>query len=218
MIIFEKFGGGQSERNRTVPVCPDIPVRVVTLPALLGPAKEGTREGVPSQIGEKLSRPNLAAPSAVLVRDVITVPLRGPQVAGRRPRTLFSNRELDLLERGLSHCKQRKATLSNRELWTVENPAKIVNSSSLRMSEELSLPVISDTNFRHLTSFLIGTASHLEFVVTHSKQTTGEFLTGARIACFRSAALQLKPQECCSRVAPEQSKIPLHKEPEQEPL
>jgi hypothetical protein len=139
-------------------------------------------------------------------------------VAGRRPRTLFSNRELDLLERGVSHGKQRKATRSNRELWTVENSAKIVNSSSLRMSEELSLPVISDTNFRHLTSFLIGTASHSEFVATHSKQTTGEFLTGARIACFRSAALQLKPQECCSRVAPEQGKIPLHKEPEQEPL
>ena len=218
MIIFYKFGDGQSERNRTVPVCPVIPVRVVTLPALLGLTKEGTREGVPSQIGEKHSRPSLAAPSAVLVRDEIAVPLRGTQVATPRPRTLFSNRELDLLERGVSHGKQRKATRSNRELWTVENSAKIVNSSSLRMSEELSLPVISDTNFRHLTSFLIGTASHSEFVAPHSKQTTGEFLTGARIACFRSAALQLKPQECCSRVAPEQGKIPLHKEPEQEPL
>jgi len=86
------------------------------------------------------------------------------------------------------------------------------------MSEELSFPVIFDTNFRQLTSFLTGSASHSEFGVTHSKQTIGEFLTGARIACFRSAALQLKPQECCSRVAPEQGKIPLHKEPEQEPL
>ena len=218
MIIFDKFGDGQSERNRTVAVRPDNPMRVVTLPALLALTKERTREGVPSQIGQELSRPNLAAPSAVLVRDVITIPLRGPQVAGCVLRMPLSNRELDLLERGVSHGKQRKATRSNRELWTVENPAKIVNSSSLRMSEELSLPVISDTNFRHLTSFLIGTASHSEFVATHSKQTTGEFLTGARIACFRSAALQLKPQECCSRVAPEQGRIPLHKEPEQEPL
>ena len=218
MIIFEKFGGGQSERNRTVPVCPDIPVRVVTLPALLGPAKEGTREGVPSQIGEKHSRPSLAAPSAVLVRDEIAVPLRGTQVATPRPRTLFSNRELDLLERGVSHCKQRKATVSNRELWTVGNSMNIGILNPSQMSEELSRPVISDTNFRQLTSFLTGTTSHSEFVVTHSKQTTGEFLTGARIACFRSAALQPKPQECCSRVAPEQGKIPLHKEPEQEPL
>ena len=218
MIIFDKFGDGQSERKGSVPVRPDNPMRVITPPALLGLTKEGTREGVPSQIGEKLSRPNLAAPSAVLVRDVITIPLRGPQVAAPRSRTLFSNRELDLLERGVSHCKQRKATVSNRELWTVENPAKIVNSSSSPMSEELSFPVIFDTNFRQLTSFLTGTASHSEFGVTHSKQTTGEFLTGARIACFRSAALQLKPQECCSRVAPEQGKIPLHKEPEQEPL
>src|SRR5271156_1784713 len=108
---------------------------VVTLPALLALAKEGTRVGVPARIGEKLSRPCFAAPSAVLVRDEIAVPLRGPRAAGRGPRTRFSNRELDLLERGLSHCKQRKATVSNRELWTVENPAKIVNSGSFRMSE-----------------------------------------------------------------------------------
>jgi hypothetical protein len=193
-------------------------MRVVTLPALLGLTKEGTREGVPSQVGGGLSRPSLAAPSAVLVRDEITVPLRGARVAGHAPRTPLSNRELDLLERGVSHCKQRKAPRSNRELWTVQNPTKIVSSSSFRMSEGLSLPVISDTNFRAPASFLTGSASHSEFVVTHSKQTTGEFLTGSRIAHFRSAALQLNPQECCSRVAPEQSKIPLHKEPEQEPL
>ena len=209
MIIFDKFGDGQSERNRSVRVCPDNSMRAVTLPARLALTKERTREGVPSQKGERLSRPSLAAPPIRLVRDRIAV---------RRPRTLFSNRELDLLDRGVSHGKQRKATRSNRELWTVENSAKIVNSSSSPMSEELSFPVIFDTNFRQLTSFLTGTASHSEFVATHSKQTTGEFLTGARIACFRSAALQLKPQECCSRVAPEQGKIPLHKEPEQEPL
>jgi hypothetical protein len=217
VIIFDKFGGGQSERNRTVPVRPDIPMRVVTLPALFSLAKEVTREGAPLQMGEGLSRPSLAAPSAVLVRDEITVPLRGPRVAGRRPRTLFSNRELDLLERAVSHCKQRKATRSNRELWTVENSAKIVNSSSFRTSEALSLPVISDTNFRQLTSSLTGTASHSELIVTRSKQTTDEFLTGARIACFRSAALQLKPKECGSRDMLEQGRIPpnSHKEKEQ---
>ena len=209
MIIFDKFGDGQSERNRSVRVCPDNSMRAVTLPARLALTKERTREGVPSQKGERLSRPSLAAPPIRLVRDRIAV---------RRPRTLFSNRELDLLDRGVSHGKQRKATRSNRELWTVENPAKIVNSSSFRMSEELSGPVISATNFRQPTSFLTGTASHSEFGVTHSKQTADEFLTGARIACFRSAALQLKPQECCSRVAPEQSKIPLHKEQEKERL
>jgi hypothetical protein len=209
VIIFDKFGDGQSERNRSVRVCPDNSMRAVTLPARLALTKERTREGVPSQKGERLSRPSLAAPPIRLVRDRIAV---------RRPRTLFSNRELDLLDRGVSHGKQRKATRSNRELWTVENPAKIVNSSSSPMSEELSFPVIFDTNFRQLTSFLTGTASHSEFGVTHSKQTADEFLTGARIACFRSAALQLKPQECCSRVAPEQGRIPLHKEPEQEPL
>jgi hypothetical protein len=192
-------------------------MRAVTLPAWLAPTKERTREGVPTQKGEGLSRPRLAAQSAALMRDQIAVSPGVPRVAGRGPRTLFSNRELDLLERGLSHCKQRKATVSNREPWTVENPAKVVNSSSFRKSEGLFLPVISDTNFRQLTSFLIGTASHLEFVVTHSKQTTDQFLTGSRIAQFRSAALQLKPQECGSRDMLEQGRIPpnSHKEKEQ---
>ena len=86
------------------------------------------------------------------------------------------------------------------------------------MSEALSSPVIPNRNFHQLTSFLTGTASHSEFVLTHSKQTTGEFLTGARIACFPSAAPLLKPQECCSRVAPEQGKIPLHSHKEKEQL
>jgi hypothetical protein len=192
-------------------------MRAVTLPARLALTKERTREGVPAQIGAGLSRASLAAQSAALMRDQIAVSLGAPRVAGRRPQMLFSNRELDLLEPRLSHCKQRKATRSNRELWTVENPAKIVNSSSFRKSEELFLPVISDTNFRQLTSFLIGTASHLEFVVTHSKQTTDQFLTGSRIAQFRSAALQLKPQECGSRDMLEQGRIPpnSHKEKEQ---
>ena len=35
----------------------------------------------------------------------------------------FSNRELSLLERELSRCKQRKATPSNRELSTIRNSA-----------------------------------------------------------------------------------------------
>ena len=169
-------------------------------------------------MGEGLSRPSLAARSAALMRDQIAALPGAPRVSARGPRTPLSNRELDLLEPGLSDCKQRKATVSNRELWTVGNSMNIGILNPSQMSEELSRPVISDTNFRQLTSFLIGTASHSEFVVTRSKQTAGEFLTGARIACFRSAALRLKPQECCSRVAPEQSKIPLHKEQEKERL
>jgi hypothetical protein len=214
VIIFEKFGDGQSERNRNLRVCPDNPIGVVTLPSLLALSRGGT----PSRMAARRSRPSFTAPSAVLVRDEIAVSLGGPWVAGCVLRMPLSNRELNLLEPGLSHCKQRKATRSNRELWTVENPTKIANTSSFQTSERLSLPVISDTNFRQLTSFLTGSASHSEFVVTRSKQTTDQFLTGSRIAHFRSAALQLKPQECCSRVAPEQGKIPLHKEPEQEPL
>ncbi len=217
MIIFDKFGDGQSERNRSVPVCPGNPMRAVTLRAWIALTKERTREGVLSQIGEGLSRPSFAAQSAGLVRDQIPAWFRAPRVAGCVLRMPLSNRELDLLEPGLSHCKQRKATGSNRELWTGKNPAKIGNSSSFRMIEGLSLPVISDTNVRAPASFLTGSGSQTEFAVTRSKQTTDQFLTGSRIAHFQSAARQLKPQECGSRDMLEQGRIPpnSHKEKEQ---
>jgi hypothetical protein len=49
----------------------------------------------------------------------------------------FSNRELSLLERELSRCKQRKATPSNRELSTVRNsaaPARLMRDRTVVLS------------------------------------------------------------------------------------
>jgi hypothetical protein len=60
----------------------------------------------------------------------------------------FSNRELSLLERGLSYCKQRKATLSNRELSTNQycgnfsapiSLHKSLNRSPIRTNHSLTL-------------------------------------------------------------------------------
>jgi hypothetical protein len=69
----------------------------------------------------------------------------------------LSNRELHLLEPTLTHRKQTIAPRSNRELST--NPC---------FRSSVSRP------------FLTGSASQTESSVTHSKQSTTPFLTGAR--------------------------------------
>ena len=158
----------------------------------------------------------------------------------------ISNRELDLLERGLSHSKQTKKTRSNRELSTVRNSTKIATPNAWQVSESPSSAPASDTNFSPQTAFLTETASQTECAVTHSKQTIVAFLTGTRNAHFRSAArrdsaikktpirvalpsakLELsisaasttsqRETECGSRDVPEQGKIPLHIEQKKEP-
>jgi hypothetical protein len=74
----------------------------------------------------------------------------------------LSNRELRLLEPRLSHRKQTIAPRSNRELST----------NRCRVNSHAVIPV---------PTFLTETASHSEMAVTHSKQRTATFLTGARI-------------------------------------
>jgi hypothetical protein len=87
---------------------------------------------------------NPCAPERAI--DTVTIPIsnREPKMrrlsvsgAGNEMRGLcaaLSNRELNLLERKLSHCKQTKAAGSNRELSTVRNPA-IVSQKALENSE-----------------------------------------------------------------------------------
>jgi hypothetical protein len=86
MIIFEKVGGGQAGRKGNVPVSSDRPVGSATLLALPVPTKERTKEVSLSESGERLSRSNVAAPSAVLMRDRIAALLREPRVADHGPR------------------------------------------------------------------------------------------------------------------------------------
>jgi hypothetical protein len=217
VIIFDKFGDGQSERNRSVTLLPDNPTRIITLRAPFGMTNEGKMETSP-QMGEGPSGSALPAPSASLTSDQTAVSVCGPRFAHHGTRLPISNRELDLLERPLSHCKQRKATVSNREHSTVCDSAGIATANSSQVSESPSSAAVSDPNSRKLTTFLTGSASQTEFVVTHSKQTTGEFLTGARTAIkvsqfrveFRTESQPQRKSECRSRDAAEQGKIPLH--------
>jgi len=121
--------------------------------------------------------------------------------AGRRGISLqASNRELELLERELSHCEQRPATVSNRELWTIRNstisvaqPAQPRQGSQPPLRKWRSRPAISDTNSRPLGPFLPGSVQYVEFDVTHSKQTTATFLPGSRIARKRFAERRVQP-------------------------
>jgi hypothetical protein len=84
----------------------------------------------------------------------------------------LSNRDRELLESSLTHRKQTVASRSNRELST--NPCRLIS--------RVVIPI---------PTFLTETASQTEFTVTHSKQSVGEILTGARIAHygFRTAGV-----------------------------
>jgi hypothetical protein len=217
MIIFDKFGGGQSERNRSIPVFPNEQTRIVppVVPLrLLALTNEGTKDQHASGMSKRLSRSALLAPSAVSTYGRIAVLLRGPRVAGHAPRTPLSNRELDLLERHLSHCKQRKATVSNRELSTVDNVPKIMNLVPFWISERPSRALISAPNFRRLTTFLPGSDRKVE--VTEKKRLNPVYpglelhVTVAQSrAEFPTESQAQSEKDCRSRDAAEQSKIPL---------
>jgi hypothetical protein len=227
VIIFDKFGGGQSERNRSVLVFSDNPSRIIApvspirLPALLALTKEGARERHRSRMSERLSHSALVAPSAVSTHGRIPVSLREPRAAGRGPQTPISNRELDLLERHLSHCKQRKATVSNRELSTVCNAPKIVNLARSSITENASRVTVSDANFGQLTTFLPGSGRKVE--VTEKKRLNPVYpvlelhVTVAQFrAEFRTESHPQREKDCRSRDAAEQGKIPLHMRTEKE--
>src|SRR5271155_4319371 len=69
-------------------------------------------------------------------RESLRVPLQGR----------ISNRELDLLERELNHCKQRTATISNRELSTVRNST--ISAVRTALSTQGSLPPLWEWHSR----------------------------------------------------------------------
>ena len=85
----------------------------------------------------------------------------------------LSNRERELLESELTHRKQTLTSRSNRELST--NPRRCNSRSPRPLLCINHSPLIT----RHW-SFLTGSDSQTELAVTHSKQKTGIFLTGAR--------------------------------------
>jgi hypothetical protein len=191
VIIFGKFGDGQLKENRAFQVCAMTGYRMDGVDSLR--SRRLTRATdlscAPSMSAAASDKTLVSATTGGLVRiDIfhsrrftrasLCVPLLGG----------ISNRELDLLERALSHCKQMTATVSNRELSTVRNSTISAARAALPTQGSLpplwewrSRPAISDTNSRPLRPFLTGSASQTEFDVTRRKQTTEKFLTGARM-------------------------------------
>jgi hypothetical protein len=92
-------------------------------------------------------------------------------------RFALSNRELNLLERKLSHCKQTKAAGSNRELSTICDPAIVSLSNPAFSSKNLtSKSLLTDCQE---SRFLPGSAQDVECDVSSRKQSPKKFLPGA---------------------------------------
>jgi hypothetical protein len=81
------------------------------------------------------------------------------------------NRQIGLFRNAVTHRKQRVATRSNRQ------------KNQIRKSDNLDTIPTTASAFRDtFLAFLTGSALQTEFAVTRSKQKTGTFLTGSRIA------------------------------------
>jgi hypothetical protein len=217
VIIFDKFGDGQSERNCAAPVFP-VPGQGVDRIALVD-SRRLTRASLSACLSSPFSAfsdtDRVPATNGGVDRIDIFHSRCFNRASLRLPRlNLISNRELDLLERRLSHCKQRKATLSNRELSTVDNAPKIVDLVPFSISESPSRAPISDPNFRQLTTFLPGSSRKVE--VTEKKRLNPVYpalemhINAVQFrAEFRTESKALREKECPSRDAAEQGKLPL---------
>ncbi len=100
--------------------------------------------------------------------------LRRPPVVPR----LVSHREL-------SHAapfSTNRAKL-NRQTPEIEHLATRRKQTAAICSNRQKINICFDEN-RSFNAFLSGTSSYIETAVTHSKQTIGEFLSGARTACI----------------------------------
>ncbi len=152
--------------------------------------------------------------------DTVTIPIsnREPKMrrlsvsgAGNEMRGLraaLSNRELNLLERKLSHCKQTKATGSNRELSTICNPAIVSLSNPAFSSKNLTSK--SPLTDRQESRFLPGSAQNIECDVSSRKQSPGKFLPGATTTLSRHTKLRYFDAGKPSRIPPPRAKMTEH--------
>ena len=123
-------------------------------------------------------------------------------------RFALSNRELNLLERKLSHCKQTNAAASNRELSTICNPAIVSISNPAFSSKNLtSKSLLTD---RQESRFLPGSAQNVECDVSSRKQTPKEFLPGATTTPSRNTKLQHFRPRKPPRIPSSRAKITKH--------
>ena len=169
MIINKKLGKQHSERN-------------LTMPRASASRENNVRRGICFALSnrEPTMPPASDSRASSATREICFV---------------LSNREPDLLERGLSHCKQTKATVSNREPSTIYNPSIPRKKNPQNSKNPANI-------YKWSRPLLTGTASQIEFHVTYRKQSAEKFLTGARTPFGIFAAQPLihpKEDECPNR-------------------
>jgi len=183
---------------------------------------------------------NPCAPERAI--DTVTIPIsnREPKMrrlsvsgAGNEMRGLcaaLSNRELNLLERKLSHCKQTKAAGSNRELSTVRNPAIVIQKAPENSEfSSKNQPYESPLNDGHKSPllpcmargifakdpacpsvFLPGSNQNVECDVSSRKQSPGKFLPGATTTLSCHTKLRYFDAGKPSRIPPPRAKMAEH--------
>jgi len=125
---------------------------------------------VPARGGFRTSRVNtlIVSPFSTSTRRLHST----PKISPHRPvENAELNRQTRVFRNSVTHTKQRAATCSNRQknqIWKSDNLGTILTKASAFRDAFLA--------------FLTGSALQTEFAVTRSKQKTGTFLTGSRIA------------------------------------
>jgi hypothetical protein len=127
------------------------------------------------------------------------------------------NRQIGVFRNAVSHRKQRVASRSNRQknqIWKSDN----LDTTSLTVDAFrdafrpflTGLPAVSLEGLPRavfakgsvwLNTFLTGSALQTEFAVTHSKQSTGSFLTGSRIARPAITSETVNAEACAGEAA-----------------
>jgi hypothetical protein len=167
-----------------------------------------TRSGI--KMSDKRPSSASSLPRALFVKDV-----RRAQDSKPAPLPGLSNRELELLERPLTHRKQTVAPRSNRELSTNQC------SCNSRLTG-VSFPDVLPRQAQYLAGFprasfakdsicsgalLPGSGSQVEIAVTHSKQSTDEFLPGSRIAQLETRICAKMNAQISSQLSAQMSQI-----------
>jgi hypothetical protein len=127
----------------------------------------------------------------------------------------LSNRELRLLEPPLTHRKQTVAPASNRELSTNQCScnSRLTGASFpdvlLRRRQFLAgFPRASFAKGSICSGALLpGSGSQVEIAVTHSKQSTDEFLPGSRIAQLETRICAKMNAQISSQLSAQMSQI-----------
>ena len=169
MIIFGKFGDGQSEWNGSGPVSPTTGReidRVRSLQSRISSAYPRVATTTDRNPGYRRSfSVRIAPPSALLIPARSLVLPRGTRVAvrGSRPLAPFLPGSAQKAECDVTSTKQTTGEFL---------PGATTGCRRL----------VFRRSFFYSSEFLTGSASQTEFDVTRRKQTAKKFLTGARTA------------------------------------